>query len=231
MEHDDPKDDLTKSPQDDKNTNEDLYCKDLPSSLANRFNTLDLNNQAAVSANIASPSAKTHRNESLGLQTRPISPPFKRPAAWKVIDHKHNKRVANERAAETQMSTEQELRRLRESLRYRSEVIDRAIESTNDDAYGCIILKPWGMAGLRHDLLRHPYQLEEYIHQEMEIGTLLMKRMKWLRLLVLHGEIPNLSGELRYLEKAIVSHKDTLNIDKTKLFIRDMLNTTWEIYG
>ena len=224
MEHNDC---WTLSPRNDEQlSNADLYRSDLPSWLAEQLDSLYLDNEALDSEPLPT---EAQSNETLRSPERSTSPCFTRPPAWAAIDRKHNERVANEKAADVQMTVREQVHRLRASLDYRQEIINRAITISDTNQLACIVPQPWSKKGLRVDAVRHPRLLEEYISQELDIGVLMTKRR--VRLRALDKEIQELSevvAEIKYLNQLFEGRRGSLTLAKTKALVREMLGATWD---
>ncbi len=223
MERDQPGENPEHMPGDTQSSNDDLYVQDLPASLTQRISSIVVNDQPDDDTSAISPTANAQGGESEESLTRSESPPFERPAAWRAIDVGHFERLANERAAEAERAQSLKMTTIEASLHNRQVVINRATRGLDDFDGDWAVPPPWSHDRFQGDLSQHPYLLERYANQEMEIRALVNKRIK---LLVSHTGVESLfkpSNDWKRFTKAVKSRTMTIEIDELDLHIGSLL--------
>ena len=201
----------------------DLYAEPYPPALTPRLRLVTLNDHA----NDASYGAGAANDEmgaepSLPVGTPSPSPPFEPPASWAAIETAHTERIANELASDTRLAREREIRILKRSLRYRSSVINAAKANTNGSER-CILPKPWHMEGLGGDLVRHPYMLERYLHQEKEIRDMLRDLMVDVERQDISNDNPQATIDINYLKEQMDLRRRSSEARETETLIGNLL--------
>lgn len=221
MEHND--DNVEKTTHDSTSSNEDLYARDLPISLSNRLSSPSGDNHMGNTATTCPTVADTESDMQIDSHTRTNSPPFQQPASWEAIDRAHTERIANEKAFGIGMAKKHEIRRLELSLVYRGAQIHDAMSKWANNEQGGIVPKPWGMAGLRGDLTRHPNIFEMYLYQETSILSMIKQRIAYITDWSPMMESPRAKIELRYLKKQMKLRQPALVMAENKALLGDML--------